>query len=70
MGIMAKDKRSCWTPKRVQSLRRRLKLTQEKAAQLVGVTRRQWAAWEGGTRRPSGPAAVLLELLHKRGGTI
>lgn len=61
---------TAWTPKCVKALRKRLHLTQEQAAALVGITRRQWAAWEGGTRKPSGPAALLLDLLDQRDGKI
>ncbi len=68
-SAMAVNKNS-WTPKRIEMLRKRLLLTQEQAAELVGITRRQWAAWEGGTRKPSGPAIILLDLLDQRDGKI
>lgn len=64
------EKKQAWTPRRIELLRKRLGLTQAEAAERVGVTRRQWAAWEGGTRKPSGPATVLLDLLDSRDGKI
>lgn len=67
MPSMAKKRKkrrpSAWTAKQVRALRERLDLTQEEAAAKVGVTRRQWAAWEGGESTPSGPAAKLLDLM-------
>lgn len=65
--LVAKKPKPAWTPERVKSLRDRLELTQEQAADLVGVTRRQWAAWEGGENSPGGPATILLNLLHRDG---
>ena len=64
MGVMAK-KPHVWTAKRIRALRLRLGLSQAAAAAKVGVTQRQWAHWEYGTRVPSGPAAVLLDLLDR-----
>ncbi len=63
MVSMATKKPNPWTPKKVKALRQRLDLTQTEAAEKVGVTRRQWAAWEAGESKPSGPAAKLLQLL-------
>jgi len=61
---MAKKKPTpAWTPEKIAELRAALKLTQAAAAKKVGVTRRQWAAWEAAESRPSGPALLLLTLL-------
>ncbi len=69
MPVMADNtKRAYWTAKRIKELRDRLDLTQEEAAAKVGVTRRQWAAWEGKESKPSGPSVKLLALLDD--GTI
>ncbi len=70
MAVMAKKNPTPWTAKRVKALRERLDLTQAEAAALVGVTRRQWAAWEAGESKPSGPASKLLQLLSDRNGKI
>jgi DNA-binding transcriptional regulator YiaG len=64
MQLMAKPRKSPWTAKKIRDLRKRLKLTQAAAAAKVGVTRRQWAAWEADESQPSGPSAILLTLLH------
>ena len=55
-----------WSPGKIRDLREALDLTQTEAAFKVGVTRRQWAAWEAGESRPSGPAILLLQLLEDK----
>lgn len=71
MAVMPKKRVSHkWTATKVRKLRERLDLSQRAAAELVGVTRRQWAAWEAGESTPSGPAAMLLTLLDQRDGKI
>ena len=64
MAIMARKNPSAeWTPERILALRKRLRLTQTAAAEKVGVSRRSWAAWEGGQKRPSRPVQLLLRQL-------
>lgn len=67
LGVAKKKKPSApgWTAKRIKALRKRLDLYQAQAAAKVGVSRRQWAAWEAGESSPSGSAAILLKLLSE-----
>jgi DNA-binding transcriptional regulator YiaG len=55
-----------FTPSQIKAIRKARKLTQEQAAALVGVTRRQWVNWEQGTRKPSGPACILIQQLKEK----
>lgn len=66
MGAVAKKKPTSWTAKKIKALRLRLDLTQAAAAKKVGVTRRQWAAWEANESTPSGSAGILLQLLAEK----
>lgn len=50
----------------IRELRDTLDLTVEEAALRVGVTIRQWSHWEAGDRTPSGPAAMMLDLLRRK----
>jgi len=65
MLAMAKKKPVEWTAATISSLRERLGLTVDRASERVGVSPRQWTHWEAGTRKPSGPAAMLLDLLSR-----
>ena len=53
---------------RIVAIRKEKKLTQEKLGELVNMTQRSVAAWEGGSRFPSLP--VLVELAKKLGVTV
>ncbi len=52
-----------WTPKRLKALRKRLGLSQAKAAARISVARRTWINWENNQRVPSAQASALLDLL-------
>jgi DNA-binding transcriptional regulator YiaG len=49
----------------VKNLRERLDLSQSEFAGLLRVSVRTLQNWEQGSRRPTGPAEVLLELVSK-----
>lgn len=46
----------------VGRVRTRMGLSQEKFAQLLGISERTLQNWEQGRRRPTGPARVLLRV--------
>lgn len=46
----------------VSRVRMQLGLSQEKFAQLLGISERTLQNWEQGRRRPTGPARVLLRV--------
>jgi len=50
-----------WTPQEIRRRRNALGLSQEEAAQLVGVSRRAWTNWETGVARPSGANLDALD---------
>ena len=50
------------TPREV---RKRAKLTQTQMAPLMGMSLSGYRKWEQGTRRVSGPAAMLLRVIQK-----
>lgn len=50
------------TPEEFRALRERLGLSQEKLARRLDVSQNTVARWESGSRKISGPAAVLLRL--------
>jgi len=52
------------SPKQIQRLRKRLKLTQAALGQRLGVTRAAVSLWESGDRTPSGPAVMILSQLQ------
>lgn len=62
---MAKRKHE-WTPTTIRDLREARGLSVDDAAKKLGISPRQWFHWEAGTRRPSGPAVVLLDLLKSK----
>ena len=49
----------------VPEIRRRLGLTQEKFAMLLGISLATLRNWEQGRRKPEGPARVLLCIVAK-----
>lgn len=64
MQTMTKPKR--YSPEWLRELRGRLgNLSQTAAAKKVGVSRRAWAAWEGGEKQPSKPVQILLDMLDR-----
>jgi DNA-binding transcriptional regulator YiaG len=57
------------TPAQIKRARERLGgLTQKELAAKLGVHWRTIQKWEGGERRPRGPALVALRLLLERAG--
>ena len=48
-----------------RTVRESLQLTQAQMAPLVGMSPSGYRKWEQGTRRVSGPAAALLEVIRK-----
>lgn len=70
IAVMAKKRKPAapanpW-PERLLAIRARLKLTQEQAAERIGVSQGAWAAWESRTalRTPSRQSVTLIELLE------
>lgn len=51
------------SPEEIRKIRG--KLTQEEAAEKVGVGQGVWSDWESGKRRPSRQSALLLDLLRR-----
>lgn len=69
MLTMAKRKKPATPilgPTQIKAIREQLGLTQTQAAEKVGVSRRSWAAWEGGQQIPSPPLVILIQLLAKK----
>lgn len=48
-----------------REVRKRINLTQAQMAPLVGMSLSGYRKWEQGTRRVSGPAATLLQVIAK-----
>lgn len=57
-----------WTAKRIKQMRLRKGLTQQRLAELIGLTQKTVSAWENGTRNPSGSAKVALEQVDNSAG--
>lgn len=55
------------SPKEIQSLREREKVSQAVLARHLNVTTGLISQWERGERRPSGPALTLLSLIRRKG---
>lgn len=51
---------------RLVKIREQLKLTQARAAELIGVSTRSWVAWERGYRTPTPAAQILIRQLSSR----
>ena len=49
----------------VSAIRSKFKLTQQKFAQLLGISTRTLQNWEQGIRNPEGPAIALLKVAEK-----
>lgn len=45
----------------LKAWRTKLKLTQDDAARVLGVTSRTYQRWERGEAKPAAPGAVMLE---------
>ena len=53
------------SPVTPREVRKRAKLTQTQMAPLMGMSLSGYRKWEQGTRRVSGPAAMLLRVIQK-----
>ena len=53
------------TPKRIQTIRKKVQLSQSVFARLLNVSAASIKQWEQGTRNPTGSTKVLLDLLDK-----
>lgn len=54
----------------VTAIRHQLGLTQEKFAELMGISVGTLRNWEQGRRKPEGPAKVLLHIVAKHPKTV
>ncbi len=55
------------SPKQIQALRERERVSQAVLAKHLNVTTGLVSQWERGERRPSGPALTLLALIKRKG---
>jgi len=53
-------------PKEVSAVRKKLQLSQEQLAAMIGISVRTLQAWEEGRRRPAGAAVALLAIASAR----
>ena len=53
------------SPSRIRNIRTNALLSQSVFARLLNVSSSSIKQWEQGTRNPTGPTKVLLDLLHK-----
>ncbi|MCW5829447.1 MAG: DNA-binding transcriptional regulator [Deltaproteobacteria bacterium] len=56
-----------FSPRRIQSLRRELNVSQAVLAALLNSSVSTVQKWEVGAKRPSGPSLKLLNILEKKG---
>ena len=56
-----------FTPEQVQRIRTKSRASQSVFAAFLNVGKTTVAAWEQGTKKPSGAAAKLLELVERKG---
>jgi putative transcriptional regulator len=56
-----------YTPADVQRIRTKAKASQAVFASVLNVGTTTVAAWEQGTKKPSGPAVKLLDLVDRKG---
>ena len=54
-------------PEEIRKLREREKMSQPVFARYLNVTKGLVSAWERGTKKPSGPAMRLLNVVEKNG---
>jgi DNA-binding transcriptional regulator YiaG len=54
-----------WTPKEIESFRKKYKLTRRALGEFLGVTVSSIFQWERGLRKPSKTAKILLERIEK-----
>lgn len=51
------------TPDKIRTIREKLRDTQAEFAERLGVAQSTVACWESGTRRPSGTACKLIQIV-------
>jgi len=61
-GEMKPSREFSFTPEDVQSIRRKLKKSQDEFALMIGVSVATLRNWEQGRRQPHGPARALLKI--------
>lgn len=49
----------------IRDIRLKVNLSQEKFAELIGISVATLKNWEQGRRKPSGPANILLQIVEK-----
>lgn len=54
-----------FSPPNVKAIRERMKLSQEKFAEVLGISLSTLRNWEQGRRYPDGPARVLLSVADR-----
>jgi len=74
-GEILRDKRKpsrefIFEPIDVQSIRKKYGLSQDKFAQLLGISVGTLRNWEQGRRKPEGPARVLLRVAERHPNAI
>lgn len=65
--VLCLAKVECLSPKQIQALRQRERVSQAVLARHLNVTTGLISQWERGERRPSGPALTLLSLIERKG---
>ena len=56
-----------YTPEEIKKIRNANKVSQAVFAQFLNVKTITVAAWEQGTKKPSGPAIKILDLVERKG---
>ncbi|PDT15569.1 transcriptional regulator [Rhizobium sp. J15] len=56
-----------YTPEEIKKIRNANKVSQAVFAQFLNVKTITVAAWEQGTKKPSGPAVKILDLVERKG---
>jgi len=59
-----------YSKEKIKEIRKQINLPQKYFAELIGVTPRAVEAWEAGTRKPTGTAKRLFQLIEKNPNVI
>lgn len=51
----------------IRAIRKKTRMSQPVFAALIGVSASAVVQWEGGARKPGGPAARLLDIIDRKG---
>ena len=62
-GKVAPERITAFAEPEVKAIRAKTGLTQERFANVVGVSKRTLENWEQGRRHPTGPARALLKIV-------